>query len=66
MVADLVIGLVNFEVIVRGLSPGGRGPSEREMFERVAKLVKTDRVRSWRLNQLARSIFLTEFLGLKK
>ena len=33
------------------------------MFERVAKLVKTDRVRSWRLAQLARSIFLTEFVS---
>ena len=33
------------------------------MFERVAKLVKTDRVRSWRLDQLARSIFLTEFVS---
>ena len=33
------------------------------MFERVAKLVKTDRVRSWRLNELARSIFLTEFVS---
>jgi NADH-quinone oxidoreductase subunit I len=28
------------------------------MFERVAKLVKTERMRSWRLDQLARSIFL--------
>jgi ferredoxin len=33
------------------------------MFERVAKLVTTDSVRSWRLNQLARSIFLTEFVS---
>ena len=33
------------------------------MFERVAKRVKTDSVRSWRLNQLARSIFLTEFIS---
>ena len=33
------------------------------MFERVAKLVKTDRMRSWRLGQLARSIFLTEFVS---
>ena len=33
------------------------------MFERVAKLVKTDRVRSWRLDQAARSIFLTEFVS---
>ena len=32
------------------------------MFERVAKLVKTDRVRSWRLYQLARSIFLMDFV----
>ena len=29
----------------------------------MAKLVKTDRVRSWRLAQLARSIFLTEFIS---
>jgi site-specific DNA recombinase len=27
------------------------------MFERVAKLMKTNRARSWRLDQLARSIF---------
>ena len=40
-----------------------RQASEREMFERVAKLVKTDRMRSWRLDQLARSIFLTEFIS---
>ena len=33
------------------------------MFERLAKLVKTDRVRSWRLAQAARSIFLTEFIS---
>src|ERR671918_3083823 len=33
------------------------------MFERVATLVKTDRARSWRLDQLARSIFLTEFVS---
>ena len=33
------------------------------MFERVAKLVKTDRVRSWRLDQAAGSIFLTEFVS---
>src|SRR6478752_6205662 len=33
------------------------------MFERVAKLVKTDRVRSWRLAQATRSIFLTEFIS---
>ena len=33
------------------------------MFERVAKLVKTDRMGSWRLDQLARSIFLTEFVS---
>jgi hypothetical protein len=32
------------------------------MFERVAKLVK-DRARSWRLDQLARSIFLTDFVS---
>src|SRR5512141_2858885 len=32
------------------------------MFERVVKLVKTDRVKSWRFYQLARSIFLTEFV----
>ena len=33
-------------------------PGEREMFERVAKLVKTDRARSWRLD-----LFLTEFVS---
>ena len=33
------------------------------MFERVAKLMKTHRARSWRLDQLARSIFLTEFVS---
>jgi len=33
------------------------------MFERVAKLVKTDSARSRRLDQLARSIFLTEFVS---
>src|SRR5262249_25081634 len=33
------------------------------MFERMAKLVKTIRMRSWRLDQLARSIFLTEFIS---
>ena len=33
------------------------------MFERVAKLVKTDRVKSWRLYQLTRSVFLTEFVS---
>ena len=33
------------------------------MFELVAKLVKTDRARSWRLARLARSIFLTEFVS---
>ena len=33
------------------------------MFERVSKLVKTDRKRSWRLDQLIRSIFLTEFVS---
>jgi NADH-quinone oxidoreductase subunit I len=33
------------------------------MFERVAKLVKTDRVRSWRLDQLVRSVFLMEFVS---
>ena len=57
----------HFEVIVRGLSraEGGRQVADpaSEMFERVAKLVKTDRVRSWRLTQLARSIFLTEFIS---
>ena len=29
----------------------------------MAKLLKTDRVRSWRLAQLARSIFLTGFIS---
>jgi NADH-quinone oxidoreductase subunit I len=33
------------------------------MFERVTKLMKTDRARTWTLNQLARSIFLTEFVS---
>ena len=33
------------------------------MFERVAKLVKRESARSWRLDQLARSIFLTEFVS---
>ena len=33
------------------------------MFERVAKLVKTDSPRSWRLDQLARSIFFTDFVS---
>jgi hypothetical protein len=33
------------------------------MFEPVAKLVKTVRVRSWKLDQLARSILLTEFVS---
>ena len=32
------------------------------MFKRVAQLVK-DRARSWRLDRLARSIFLTEFVS---
>jgi hypothetical protein len=38
-------------------------PGEREMFERLAKLLKTDRMRPWRLDQAARSIFLTEFVS---
>src|SRR5665648_1069718 len=38
-------------------------PDEREMFERAVKLVKTDRTRTWRLDQAARSIFLTEFVS---
>ena len=33
------------------------------MFERVAKLLKTDRIGPWRLDQAARSIFLTEFVS---
>jgi NADH-quinone oxidoreductase chain I len=33
------------------------------MFERVAKLLKTGRMRTWRLDQAARSIFLTEFVS---
>jgi NADH-quinone oxidoreductase subunit I len=33
------------------------------MFEHVAKLVKTDRMRTWRLDQAARSIFLSEFVS---
>ncbi len=46
--------------IRRILAEGGglvAGPGEREMFERVAKLVKTGRMRPWRLDQAARSIF---------
>jgi hypothetical protein len=39
------------------------GPGEREMFERVANPVKTGRMRTWRLDQAARSIFLTEFVS---
>ena len=33
------------------------------MFERVPKLPKTDRTRPWRLDQAARSIFLTDFVS---
>ena len=33
------------------------------MFERVAKLVKTDRTSKWKLDQAARSILLTEFVS---
>ena len=33
------------------------------MFERVSNLVKTGRMRTWRLDQAARSIFLTEFVS---
>ena len=33
------------------------------MLERVAKLLKTDRMRPWRLDQAARSFFLTEFVS---
>ena len=36
---------------------------EREMFERMAKLVKSDRTRTRRLDQAVRSIFLTEFVS---
>jgi NADH-quinone oxidoreductase subunit I len=36
---------------------------EREMFERMAKPVKSDRMRTTRLNQAVRSIFLTEFVS---
>src|SRR4029079_6805266 len=39
------------------------GPGEREMFERLAKLLKTDRMGPWRLDQAARSIFLTDFVS---
>jgi hypothetical protein len=52
--------------IRRILAEGGglvAGPGEREMFERLAKLLKTDRMRPWRLDQAARSIFLTEFVS---
>jgi NADH-quinone oxidoreductase subunit I len=37
--------------------------TERNMFERVVKLVKTDRVKSWRLHKTARSIFLIDFVS---
>ena len=46
--------------IRRILAEGGglvAGPGEREMFERLAKLLKTDRMRPWRLDQAARSFF---------
>ncbi len=33
------------------------------MFERVAKLVKIDRVNSWRLDKAAQSIFLMDFVS---
>jgi NADH-quinone oxidoreductase subunit I len=33
------------------------------MFERVTDLVKTDRVKSWRLDKAARSIFLMDFVS---
>jgi len=33
------------------------------MFERVVKLVKTDRVKSWRLQKTVRSIFLIDFIS---
>jgi hypothetical protein len=33
------------------------------MFERVAKLVKTDKTRTWKLDQAALSILLTEFVS---
>src|SRR5215831_8745858 len=33
------------------------------MFERVAKLAKTGRIGTWRLDQAARSILLTEFVS---
>ena len=36
---------------------------ERNMFERVVKLVKTDRLKSWRFHQTARSIFLIDFVS---
>jgi len=52
--------------IRRILAEGGglvAGPGEREMFERLAKLLKTDRMGPWRLDQAARSFFLTEFVS---
>jgi len=65
--AQVVEGLDSVSAAAgRKQAEGGRqvaDPAEREMFERVAKLVKTDRVRSWRLDQAARSIFLTEFVS---
>ena len=33
------------------------------MFERVSNLLKTGRMRTWRLDQAARSFFLTEFVS---
>jgi NADH-quinone oxidoreductase subunit I len=38
-------------------------PAERKMLERLAKLVKTDRARSSRLDQAARSLFLMDFVS---
>ena len=37
--------------------------TERNMFERVVKLLKTDRVKSWRFHKTARSIFLIDFVS---
>ncbi len=49
--------------LVRLREVDSRRPGEREMFERVAKLVKTGRISTSRLDQAARSILLTEFVS---
>jgi hypothetical protein len=37
--------------------------TECNMFERVVKLLKTDRVKPWRFHKTARSIFLIDFVS---